>query len=106
VILGISAAVLSTVAAVGGGDHFAAWLPVITTVGAAFAAEAAFQRHDTLAVEYARTIRQLERLLAGRDDRRAAGAAPDDEFVAACERVIGTQNDAWMSQTLRAGEGS
>jgi len=80
------------------------WLPVITTISAAMAAEAAFQRYSVLAVEYARTAAELERLLRSRQTRTTHDAKADDEFVADAERVISQQNEAWMARGFAVAE--
>ena len=100
--LAVAAAGLSAAAGVSG-KGWVAWLPVITTISAALAAEAAFQRYSVLAVEYARTSAELERLLR---DRRSAthDAAADDAFVTAAERVISQQNEAWMARGFAVAE--
>jgi hypothetical protein len=64
--LAVIAAVISAVAAVTGASGWSAWPPVVTTITAAVAAEAATQRYGALAVEYARTSLELERLLVDR----------------------------------------
>jgi hypothetical protein len=94
------AAVLSGTTAATQSNSWVAWLPVLTTVGGAFAAEAAFQRYSVLAVEYARASAELGRLLR---DRRS-GAAEGDALVAAAERVISQQNEAWMARGLAVAE--
>jgi anti-sigma factor ChrR (cupin superfamily) len=79
-------------------------LPVLTTVGGAFAAEAAFQRYSVLAVEYARASAELGRLLRDRRSGAAPDAAEGDALVAAAERVISQQNEAWMARGLAVAE--
>ena len=76
--------------------------PVITTIIVAVAAHAAVHRFDALALEYARTYEQLERLMLKRTDTRIDTMAEkaDDDFVAAAEGVISIQNEAWMSRNL------
>jgi hypothetical protein len=99
IALSVLAALLSAGAAVSGLDGLAIWLPVITTIAAAVAAETAVQRFDALALEYARTHVQLERLLRDRAvDGGSGAAAADDAFVQAVEQVISTQNEAWMAR--------
>ena len=98
--LAVIAALLSATAAVSGQQGWSAWLPVVTTITAAVAAEAAVQRYNALAVEYARTYAELERLL--RDRAEPATAEADDAFVHDAERVISLQNEAWMARGLAA----
>lgn len=105
IVLAIAALVLSFGTAVTGWQALTAWSPVITTIVAAVAAHTAVHRYDALALEYARTYEQLERLLL---NRSTASVGPqraqvfDDEFVAAAERVISIQNEAWMSRNVAA----
>lgn len=104
--LAVLAALVSAAAAISGRQGLAAWLPVITTVGAAIAAHGAAHRFDSLALEYARTDHQLRRLL--RDWRTAAGPASverDDRLVAEAERVISIQNESWMVRNVQAVPG-
>ena len=102
--LAILALLLSFATTITGWQGFAAWSPVITTVVAAVAAHTGVQRYDALALEYARTYEQLERLLLNRSaasvDAQAQKA--DDDFVAAAEGVISIQNGAWMSRNIAA----
>ena len=98
--LAVIAALLSATAAVSGQPGWSAWLPVVTTITAAVAAEAAVQRYSALAVEYARTNAELERLL--RDRAKPATAEADDAFVREAERVISLQNEAWMARGIAA----
>ena len=66
------------------------------------AAHTAVHRYDALALEYARTYGQLERLLLNRGaagvDARQAQKADDD--VVAAEGAISIQNDARMSRNI------
>jgi hypothetical protein len=103
VALAVLAAGLSAAAGLNFTD-WAVWLPVITTISAAIAAEAAFQRYSVLAVEYARTTAELERLLRDRRTMTMHDAKADDEFVADAERVISQQNEAWMARGLAVVE--
>lgn len=99
--LAVVAAAISATAAVSGALQWSAWLPVITTITAAIAAESAAQRYSELAVEYGLTRSELERLLR---DRAATGHSPDadDAFVHAAERVISLQNEVWMVRGIAA----
>jgi hypothetical protein len=106
-VLAIVAMLLGLGAAFTGWQQFAGWAPVVTTVIAAVAAHAAVNRYDALALEYARTDQQLERLLLERPtgtgaDRQAA----DDRFVAEAEAVISVQNESWMARSVAAVAGA
>jgi hypothetical protein len=99
------ALLLSFATTISGWQGFTAWSPVITTVIAAVAAHAAVHRFDALALEYARTYEQLERLMLNRTDASADATKAkkaDDDFVAAAEGVISIQNEAWMSRNISA----
>jgi hypothetical protein len=102
--LAVLALLLSFATTITGWQGFTAWSPVITTVVAAVAAHAAVHRFDALALEYARTYEQLERLMLKRTDARTdtMNEKADDDFVAAAEGVISIQNEAWMSRNLSA----
>ena len=100
--LAVIAAAISAVAAVTGESGWSAWLPVVTTITAAVAAEAAAQRYGALAVEYARTSLELERLLVDRASQQGPSHEGDDALVDAAERVISVQNEAWMARGITA----
>lgn len=105
-LLAVVALLLGFAATVTGWQQFAAWAPVVTTVIAAVAAHGAANRYDALALEYARTYEQLERLLLERPsdagpDRQQA----DDRFVAEAEAVISVQNESWMARSVAAVDG-
>ena len=61
-LLGITAVVLAAVAAAFQVDRAAAWVPVVTTVGASLAAYVAAARYDYMVIEYLRTAQRLEHL--------------------------------------------
>jgi conflict system pore-forming effector with SLATT domain/uncharacterized protein DUF4231 len=105
IVLIFAAAALSAVTAASDGPAWAAWIPVVTTISAAVAAEAAVQRYSALAVEYARTNRELDRLLRDRTGGDG-GSQPsdDDRFVENAERVISLQNEAWMARGVAAAK--
>jgi hypothetical protein len=99
------ALLLSFATTITGWQGFTAWSPVITTIIVAVAAHAAVHRFDALALEYARTYEQLERLMLNRPDASADATKvekADDDFVAAAEGVISIQNEAWMSRNISA----
>jgi SMODS and SLOG-associating 2TM effector domain 1/Protein of unknown function (DUF4231) len=101
------AALVSATESVRLGHGMAAWLPVVTTITAVVTAEAAFQRYDTLALEYACTADQLENLLLDRGlGATADSEAGDDEFVHASELIISMQNQAWMARRIADDVGS
>lgn len=107
--LAVIAAVLSAGAALKM-PGLAAWIGVVTTIVAATTAHAAVQRYDALAVEYARTYRQLERLLRERGGSSGQAAQTDadadDQFVAAAEEILSVQNQAWMARNLSTSDRS
>jgi hypothetical protein len=88
------AAVLAAAVGIFPSEALAAWIAVLTTLAAALAAHAAAGRYEYQQIEFARTADELERLLAW---RTTTGASGDDEFVAACERIISIQNEGWMA---------
>jgi len=106
IALAILALVLSATAAASGRQEFAAWSPVITTIIAAMTAQTAVQRYDALALEYARTYEQLERLMLDRPSGTSVSPQEaekaDDQFVAAAEGVISIQNESWMARNVAA----
>jgi SMODS and SLOG-associating 2TM effector domain 1 len=73
-VLAVVALLLGFAATVTGWQQFAAWAPVVTTVIAAVAAQGAANRYDALALEYARTYEQLERLLLERPSEAGPGS--------------------------------
>jgi hypothetical protein len=85
------AAVLAAVVGIFPSEALAAWIAVLTTLAAALAAAG---RYEYQQIEFMRTADELERLLAW---QASTGASGDDEFVAACERVISIQNEGWMA---------
>jgi hypothetical protein len=99
--LAVVAAAISATAAVSGVLQWSAWLPVITTITAAIAAESAAERYSELAVEYGLTRSELERLLRDRATTSHSRDA-DDAFVHAAERVISLQNEVWMVRGIAA----
>jgi SMODS and SLOG-associating 2TM effector domain 1/Protein of unknown function (DUF4231) len=106
ILLGVAAAVLAAIAtalhlpatgeAPGG---LGAWVAVLTTIGASFAAHAAASRHDFQARSYYATARQLEDL---RDKWRATPQPADPRawsgLVRAVEEAISAENRGWMAK--------
>jgi hypothetical protein len=74
------------------------WIVTLTTVVTAIAAHSAQARYEFLETEYTRTANRLEDLLALRATVRSPTPGDDDEFVAACERVIFDQNEVWLTK--------
>lgn len=100
VALAAIGAVLAAVAAVVPRAGIGTWVGVLTTVAGAVAAHAAAQRYEYQQVEFWRTADQIEDLRS-RYESTEHDEAGDDAFVAACERVISIQNDAWMAKLAR-----
>jgi hypothetical protein len=92
--LGALAAALGAVVAVFPVAAVSAWIGVLTTIGTAVAAHVSAARYEHQQIEFTRTADELERLIA----RRAGGSLDDDEFVAACERIISIENEGWMAK--------
>jgi hypothetical protein len=93
-VLGALAVVFGAVAAAFGITNLAAWVPVVTTVGAALVAHIAANRYDHQIIEFLRTAAQLEYLR----DNRVAEKMIDSTFVDACEDVISVENQGWMTR--------
>jgi hypothetical protein len=92
--LSVVAVVLGALAAAFDVTELAAWVPVVTTTGAAVVAHIAASRYDHQIIEFLRTARQLESL---RDSRTANGMT-DPAFVDACEAAISVENQGWMAR--------
>lgn len=99
-VLGVIAVVLSAIATAVDVSEFAAWVPVVTTVGAAVLAHIAAARYDHQIIEFLRTASQLEYL---RDTRRSK-VLTDARFVDACEAVISVETQGWMTRWNTADE--
>ena len=101
-VLAIIALRLMGRAAVTGRQQLAGWSPVITTVIATIAAYRAVHRYDALALEYARTVQQLELLKVNRAAAASHGNShtADDDFVASAKSVISMQNESWMARNV------
>jgi hypothetical protein len=102
-MLAVLALLLGSAATFTGWQQFAAWAPVVTTVIAAVAAYSAVNRYDALALEYARTYEQLERLMLDHPSGMSTDQhQADDRFVAEAEAVISVQNESWMARNVAA----
>jgi hypothetical protein len=95
IVLGAAGTVLFAVAGVFGSGSLTAWIGVITTVVAALAAHSAQAEYEYLMTEYDRTANRLQDL---HSSRVAGSNEADDALVAACERVIFDQNEAWLTR--------
>ena len=99
VLIGIGA-VIAAAAGTWEIDGLAAYVPVVTTVGAAIAAHAAAARYSYLVVEYTRTAEQLRRI---RDKIGEIASYTDEQRVVQAEKVISIQNEGWMAKLTDAG---
>jgi hypothetical protein len=95
--IAVGAVVLGAAAAVFDVEPAAAWVPVLTTIGAALLAHAAAAHYSDDSIAFTRTADRLEFL---REMRRAghAGNVADADFVDACEDAISTENQGWMAK--------
>ncbi len=109
--LGLAATVLAALAAFVAGAEprptatgtadagVAAWVAVLTTLGAALAAHMAASRYDFLVMSYYATARRLEDLV---NDWRSDGAPTEpaawSAFVRACEDAISVENESWLAK--------
>jgi hypothetical protein len=100
-IIGFGGALLVAIAGFVVGDVLTVWIGVLTTVGAALVAHTAQSEWEFQIAEYTRTASRLELLRARRD---SGVQWTDDEFVAACERVLADQNEAWMAKLSTSAE--
>lgn len=73
-----------------------AWIGLLTTVGATFAAHLLAAQYDKLAASYGRTATRLTRLLDARD-RSEPTAESDAAFVRSVEEVLAIQNEGWVA---------
>ena len=75
----------------------AAWVAVVTTVGAAITAHIAAGRHENLIIAYLTTARQLRFLV--REWRSGGDRGPQAaaRLVRECEDVISRENESWMA---------
>jgi hypothetical protein len=112
-VLGLAATVLAALAAFIGGSgepqppggpggaatSVAAWVAVLTTLGAALAAHIAAGRYDFLVMSYYATARQLEDLVnTWRSDGAPTDPAAWSAFVRACEDAISVENESWLAK--------
>ncbi len=93
-LLGGVGVVLGVAAGSFGVAEFAAWVPVVTTMGTALVAYLTASRYDHQVIEFLRTALQLEHLR----DRRVDFEMSEAAFVEACELVISHENHAWMAK--------
>jgi hypothetical protein len=101
-LLGITAVVLGAVAAAFQVERAAAWVPVVTTIGASLVAYVAAARYDHMVIEYLRTGQRLEHLRREYLDNPVGDAAA---FIDACEAAISVENQAWMARWDRPDQG-
>lgn len=91
--LGVAAALGSVAAGTVEMTGATVWLGVVTTATTAVGAHAKASRYEYLQFAYGQTADELEALLAG----RRSGRIPDAAFVAACERLLAAENQAWLA---------
>ncbi len=101
-LLGVTAVVLAAVAAAFQVERAAAWVPVVTTIGASLVAYVAAARYDHMVIEYLRTVQRLEHLRREYLDNPVGDAAA---FIDACEAAISVENQAWMARWDRPDQG-
>jgi hypothetical protein len=101
-LLGVTAVVLAAVAAAFQIERAAAWVSVVTTVGASLVAYVAAARYDHMVIEYLRTAQRLEHLRREYLDNPDGDAAA---FIDACEAAISVENQAWMARWDRPDQG-
>jgi hypothetical protein len=104
-VLGALAAYLSTTPGTAGSDPgLAAWVAVLTTIGASVGAYISEKRYDFLILSYVNSARHLETLA---NEWRAGGGRMDqpawDIFVRGCEDVIAATNQSWMARLVQPG---
>ncbi|MBV9882663.1 MAG: DUF4231 domain-containing protein [Sphingomonadaceae bacterium] len=104
-VIGAVAACLSATPGWGGSDSgLAAWVAVLTTIGASIGAYISEKRYDFLILAYVNSARRLETLAnewrahAGRMDQPSW-----DMFVRSCEDVIAGTNQSWMAKLMQPG---
>jgi len=100
-VLSLLGAVLGAAAATTGTDAVAAWVAVVTTVGAAITAHIAAARYEHHVISYLATARQLRFLV--REWRSGGDSGPDaaTRLVQECEDVISRENESWMAAWSR-----
>lgn len=99
--LAMLGAVLAAVAGFVPAAGLTAWVGLVTTVSTAVAAHLAAERYEYQQIEFTRTADGLEDL-AGRYAAGSGDTDAEDAFVAACERLISIQNEAWMAKLTTA----
>jgi hypothetical protein len=99
--LSLLGAALGAVAATTGTDAVAAWVAVVTTVGAAITAHIAAARYEHHVTSYLATARQLRFLVGEWRSSRDSGPDAAARFVQACEDVISRENESWMAAWSR-----
>jgi hypothetical protein len=104
-VLGAIAAYLSAAPGRGGSDPgLAAWVAVLTTIGASIGAYISEKRYDFLILAYVNSARRLETLV--NEWRARAGCMEQpawDAFVRSCEDVIAGTNQSWMAKLMQPG---
>jgi hypothetical protein len=106
--LGLLAVVFGTLSAFGVNNkisvllHLGPWVAVVTTATAAVAAHLSASRFDYQAMMYFGTSKRLQALLT----EWLNAANPDDpsvvcKFVDACEQVISSENQSWLTEWQR-----
>lgn len=89
------AAVLALLASAFPDVDLAAWVALATTLGATFAAHLLAAQYDKLALTYATTTRDLDRLI---DARALTTPTPESDaaFVRDVEDLLARQNEGWV----------
>ena len=77
-------------------NNLGVWVPVLTTAGAALAAQDANQQPYQLASLYSSTARKLEDLVLELDEGDTYGTIEWSEFVEECEDIIEEATNQWM----------
>lgn len=111
IALGLAAALLAALSAYLGGREpqpaapgmvstgVAAWIAVLTTLGAALAAHIAASRYDFLVMSYYATARRLEDIInEWRSDGAPTSVAAWSTFVRAAEDAISVENESWLAK--------
>ncbi len=98
--------VLSIAMAVLGIATLGIWVPVLTTLAAAFAAHSAVERYEFNAKSYAQHAQRLEALARSwQADPLRFDPAVWSDFVHDVEETISVENRGWMADMLREVEG-
>ncbi len=96
VVLAVAGVLLGALAASLAEVGLGAWIAVVTTISAAFAAHVGATRYEYQLIEYLRTADELARLR--RDAAETTSPAALDQLVVQCERIISIQNEGWMAK--------